>query len=181
MNHPFDQNIAQVLFTREQLQERIAQLGAQISADYGNEEVVAICVLKGATPFCTDLVRHITCPLVWDFVAVSSYAGTMNSTGVVRFQKDIEESIKGRNVIIIEDIVDSGLTLRYLTDHLRLRRPKDLKICCLIDKPARRQTDIVPDYTGFTIDNLFIVGYGLDYQESYRNMDYIGVIKPEAV
>ncbi|MDO5297293.1 MAG: hypoxanthine phosphoribosyltransferase [bacterium] len=181
MNHPLDKNIQQVLYTKEQLQQRIAELGKQISADYGDEEIVAICVLKGATPFCADLMRHITSPLVIDFMAASTYGGTSSSSGVVRFQKDIEEDVCGRNVLFIEDIIDSGLTLRYLTDHVRLRHPKSLKICCLMDKTVKRKTDLYADYVGFNLGDHFIVGYGFDYEESYRNMDYIGVMKPEAI
>ncbi|MBQ7567728.1 hypoxanthine phosphoribosyltransferase [bacterium] len=181
MNHPFDKNIAQVLFTKEQLQKRIAELGQQISQDYGQEEIVVICVLKGAVPFCADLVRHITCPMAIDFMAASTYGGTSASSGVVRFQKDIEEDVYGRHVLFVEDIIDSGLTLRYLTDHIRLRHPKSLKICCLMDKAVKRKTDLHPDYVGFDLGDHFIVGYGFDYEESYRNMDYIGVLKPEAI
>lgn len=181
MAHPFDKNIAEVLFSKEQLEKRVAELGQLISSDYGDEEIVALCVLKGATPFYADIVRHITSPLITDYVAVSSYSGSTSSSGVVRFQKDIEEDIHGRNVIIIEDIVDTGLTLHYLVEHLKLRQPKSLKICSLIDKPARRKVEVKADYVGFTIDNLFIVGYGMDYKESYRNMDYVGVMDPKAI
>ncbi len=179
--HPLENNIERVLISSDALQKRIAELGEQISADYKDEKPVIIGVLKGATPFMADLVRKITCTVCLDYVAVSSYGGTTKSSGVVRFQKDIEEDIRDRHVIVVEDIVDTGLTLHYLLASLRLRNPKTLKICCLVDKPARRKTDITPDYCGFTIDNLFILGYGMDYKESYRNVNYIGVIKKEAI
>ncbi len=181
MAHPLEKNIAKVLISHEQIMERVKELGREISETYGEERIIAVCVLKGATPFCVDLIRHITSPLVLDFVAISSYGGATSSSGVVRFQKDLEEEIQGQNVLIIEDIVDTGLTLRYLLEHLRLREPKTLRICSLIDKPARRKTPINVNFTGFTIDNLFILGYGMDYQESYRNIDYVGLMNPEAL
>ena len=181
MAHPLEKNLARTLLSHEQIAERIAQLGQEISRAYGQEKVIVICVLKGAAPFCSDLVRHITSPVIMDFVALSSYGGTTETSGVVRFQKDIEEEIKGQNVLIVEDIVDTGLTLRYLREHLILREPKSLKICCLIDKPARRRVELTPDYSGFTIENHFIVGFGMDYDESYRNLDYIGIMSPDAI
>lgn len=180
MHHPLEHNVSELLLSRAEIDAKVAEIGRQISQDYGNEEIVVICVLKGAMPFMADLVRHITCPVVLDYVAISSYGGATSSSGVVRFQKDVEEDLAGRHVLIVEDIVDTGLTLHYLVQTLQLRNPKSLKICCLISKPARRKVEVNPDYLCFTIEDRFIIGCGMDYQESYRNLDYVGIMRPEA-
>lgn len=179
--HPLIKNVDRVLVPAEMIQARIAELGRQITEDYKGEDLVIIGVLKGAMPFMSDLVRHIDMPLVMDYVATSSYAGGTTSSGVVRFQKDVEEPLEGRSVIIVEDIVDTGFTLHYLSKIFKLRGPKSLEICTLVDKPARRKTDVAPKYVGFTIPDRFILGYGMDYEESYRNLDFIGIMSPEAI
>ena len=178
--HPLAHNIDYTLVPHEIIAQRIRELGETISRDYAGQEEVLVGVLKGAMPFLADLMRHISVPTVIDFVALSSYAGT-SSTGVVRFQKDVEEPLEGRHVIVVEDIVDTGLTLHYLLQTLSLRNPKSLEICCLVDKPARRKVQVSPKYLGFTIPDRFIVGFGMDYEEHYRNLDFIGVLAPAAI
>lgn len=180
-NHPLRGNIEEVLLSYEDIIKRIDEVGKQISQDYAGEELLIIGVLKGAMPFMAELVRHITCPVILDYVATSSYGGSTSSSGVVRFQKDVEEALKDRHVLVVEDIVDTGLTLHYLLETLKLRQPKSLKVCCLIDKPARRRAEVPVGYLGFTIEDRFIVGFGMDYKESYRNLDFIGVLSPAAI
>jgi len=172
-------DIARVLYSYEQLEQRIAELGAQISADYKGKSILAVGILRGATIFYADLVRNISCDVRFDFMAVSSYGSTTVTTGAVRFLKDLDTSIEGHDVLIIEDIVDSGLTLTYLTEALRQRKPASIRVCCLLDKPSRRKSPLVPDYCGFQIPDAFVVGFGLDFAEKYRNLPYIGVLKPE--
>jgi hypoxanthine phosphoribosyltransferase len=155
------------------IQKRVAELGAQISADYAGQTILTICVLKGACIFMSDLLKNITTDTNIDFMAVSSYGASTSSSGVVRILKDLDSSIENKHVLIVEDIIDSGLTLHYLRDYLLARKPRSLKICTLLDKPERREADIAADYVGFVIENKFIVGYGLDYQEKYRNLPYI--------
>lgn len=179
--HPLLKNVDRVLIDRDSIQKRISELGRQISQDYAGDELVVVGVLKGSLPFMAELVKHIEVPMVMDFVATSTYVGGLQSTGVVRFQKDVEEVLNNRSVLVVEDIVDSGITLRYLTDMMRLRNPKSLEICCLIDKPFHRKTDIYPKYRGFVIPDRFIIGFGLDYEESYRNLDFIGILSPAAI
>lgn len=166
-----------VMIGKEELQERVQQLGAQISKDYHGESILAICILKGAVLFMSDLGRAINTECKMDFMAVSSYGGSTKSSGVVRIIKDLDGSIEGENLLIIEDIIDSGLTLSYLKEVLQGRKPKSIRICTLLDKPERRVADIVPDYIGFTIENKFIVGYGLDYDQKYRNLPYISYLE----
>ena len=178
--NPLATNISRVLVSSQDIQKRIEELGAQISKDYAGQSLVVIGVLKGAFPFMAALIKHITVPVVIDFVAVSSYEGT-SSTGVVRFQKDVEEPLTGRNVLVVEDIVDTGLTLHYLMNTLQVRDPKSLEICCLVDKPARRKIEITSKYIGFTIPDRFIVGFGMDYGEHYRSLDFIGILSPKAI
>jgi hypoxanthine phosphoribosyltransferase len=163
----------EIMISADEIQKRIAEMGKQISTDYKGETILTICVLKGACIFMSDLLKNITTDTNIDFMAVSSYGAETSSSGVVRILKDLDSSIEGKHVLIVEDIVDSGLTLHYLRDYLLGRKPKTLKICTLLDKPERREADIAPDYTGFVIENKFIVGYGLDYQEKYRNLPYI--------
>lgn len=163
----------EIMISEDEIQKRITELGKEISKDYDGETILTICVLKGACIFMSDLLKNITTDTNIDFMAVSSYGADTSSSGVVRILKDLDSSIEGKHVLIVEDIVDSGLTLHYLRDYLLGRKPKTLKICTLLDKPERREADISPDYTGFVIENKFIVGYGLDYQEKYRNLPYI--------
>lgn len=175
-------NIADILLTEEQIQTRIAELGVQISQDYRNKNLLLLCVLKGGILFLADLMRQVTIPHEIDFLAVSSYEqGVRESTGVVRLVKDLDRPIAGKDILIIEDIIDSGFTLSYLLQLLRPRNPNSLKICTLLNKWERRKTDIPVDYIGFDIEDKFVVGYGLDVDEMYRNLPYIAFIKPDAV
>ncbi|HET6850481.1 MAG TPA: hypoxanthine phosphoribosyltransferase [Gaiellales bacterium] len=171
-----DQLIAETLVDEESLQARIAELGEDISRDYLGREPLLVGVLKGAVFFMADLVRRITVPCEIDFMAVSSYGSGTDSSGVVRILKDLDANIEGRHVIIIEDIVDSGLTLSYLVRNLQARGPATLEICALLTKPERRQTDIGCRYVGFEIPNRFAIGYGLDYGERYRSLPYVAAL-----
>jgi hypoxanthine phosphoribosyltransferase len=155
------------------------ELAVQIEKEYGDCNLLTVGVLRGAVMFYADLVRELDLPLHMNFMALSSYGCSSVSSGAVRIQYDLEEDIAGKNVLIVEDIVDSGLTLQYLTKTLRSRNPAKLKTCCLFDKPSRRTVDFHADYVGFTVDDIFIVAYGLDYAEKYRNLKYIGELKPE--
>ncbi len=168
-----------VMISKDELQKRIAELGSEISKDYKGESILAICVLKGAVLFMSDLIRELNVETEIDFMAVSSYGASTKSTGVVRILKDLDSNIEGENVIIVEDIIDSGLTLKYLTEYLMARKPKTLRICTLLDKPERRIANIKADYIGFSIENKFIVGYGLDYNQKYRNLPYISYLEEE--
>jgi hypoxanthine phosphoribosyltransferase len=176
-----EDDIDQVLLTEKQIADRVAELGAEISRDYAGKELMLICILKGANIFLADLVRQITIPLAYDFVAVSSYGADTKSSGVVRILKDLDESVESKHVLVVEDIVDTGLTLRlsYILENLRSRRAASVKVCTLLDKPARRRVDVPVDYFGFKVENQFVVGYGLDYQGKYRSLPYVGVLKPE--
>ncbi|AQS59794.1 hypoxanthine phosphoribosyltransferase [Desulforamulus ferrireducens] len=174
--HP---DVEKILLNEEQIKERVAQLGRQISQDYQGESILMVGILKGAMIFLADLVRHINVPTFFDFMAVSSYGAGTVSSGAVRILKDLEKSIHGRHVIIVEDIVDTGLTLQYLVENMKARGPASLKICTLLDKPSRRKVAVPVDYNGFSIPDEFVVGYGLDYNERYRNLPYIAVLKPE--
>lgn len=172
-------DLAEVLIDERTLQAKIAELAKQISHDYAGKELMLVGVLKGAIMFMVDLARAINLPLTLDFMAISSYGASTESSGVVRIIKDLDSSIEGKNILIVEDIVDSGLTLSYLADYLRARNPASLKICVLLNKPERRTSDVAVDYLGFDIPDKFVVGYGLDYAEVYRNLPYIGVLKPD--
>lgn len=176
-----EEDIAQVLLTKEQIAQRVQELGAQISRDYADKDLMLICILKGANLFLADLARQITIPLSYDFVAVSSYGADTKSSGVVRILKDLDESVESKHVLVIEDIVDTGLTLRlsYLLENLRSRRAASVKVCTLLDKPSRRRVDVPVDYYGFKVEDQFVVGYGMDYQGKYRSLPYIGLLKPE--
>ena len=175
-----EKDIAKILITREHLQTRIAELGAAISRDYAGKDLLLVCILKGGVVFLSDLVRTIRVPHEYDFMAISSYGGTRtDSSGVVRIVMDLERNIANRNVLIVEDIIDTGHTLSYITDMLRTRGPASLKICTLLNKPSRREVFVPVDYKGFDIPNEFVVGYGLDYNEIYRNLPFVGVLKPE--
>jgi hypoxanthine phosphoribosyltransferase len=176
-----DEAIGSVLVSREELQAKVAELGARISADYAGKELLLVGVLKGAVFFMADLARHIAVPVALDFMAVSSYGSSTDSSGVVRILKDLDTTIEGRHVIIVEDIIDSGLTLSYLMKNLRSRRPASLEVCALLTKPSRRRVDIGCRYVGFEIPNLFVVGYGLDFAERYRTLDYVASLREEAI
>nr|MDD6335963.1 hypoxanthine phosphoribosyltransferase [bacterium] len=159
-----------VLISRQRIAERVAQLGQQITKDYAGRELLVVGILKGASIFMCDLIRAIDLPLQIDFMAVSSYGASTVSSGAVRILKDLDQSCKGKDVLIVEDIVDTGLTLQYLTEALMARGVRSLEVCCLLDKPSRRKSTVAPLYIGFTIPDAFIVGYGLDYAEKYRNL-----------
>ena len=172
-------DVEQVLVSEEQIAAKVAELGAMVSADYAGRELTLVSVLKVSLPFMADLMRAITIPVRIDLMEVSSYGGlTTESSGLVRILKDLSASIDGRDVLLVEDIIDTGLTLNYLLRYLRGKNPRSLRICALLDKPARRLVDIPIDYIGFTIPDQFVVGYGLDYGELYRNLRYVGVLHP---
>lgn len=172
-------DVAEILVGEEQIQRRVAELGQRITADFAGEEILIIAVLKGAVLFLADLIRHIDLPLAVDFLAVSSYGAGTESSGVVRILKDLDAPIEGKHVLIVEDIVDSGRTLDYLLRMLRQRRPATLHVCTLLDKRERREIDVPIDYVGFEVPDAFVVGYGLDFAEFYRQMPFIGVLRPE--
>lgn len=165
------------LISENELRDRVKALGKAISKDYEGKSVCVICVLKGGVMFMVDLAKEITVPVTMDFMAVSSYGNETSSTGVVKIVKDLDESIEGMDVIIVEDIIDSGRTLSYLVQILKDRQPSSLKICTLLDKPERRVVDVNVDYVGFSIPDEFVVGYGLDYQQLYRNLPYIAIVE----
>jgi hypoxanthine phosphoribosyltransferase len=165
----------EILLSEPQIQKRVAELAAEIRRDFP-DDVHLVAVLKGAFMFLSDLVRHMSGAVTLDFMAVSSYAKAKSSSGEVRMLKDLDTGLAGRNVIIVEDIVDTGLTLTYLQEILRARNPRSLRTACLLSKPSRRQVDVAVEYVGFTIEDRFVVGYGLDYAEQYRNLPHIGVI-----
>ena len=173
-----EQDIERVLFTQEALRHRVAELAGEINRDYAGKEPVLISVLRGSFVFMADLVRAITLPCRVDFMAVSSYGSGTSSSGQVKITKDLSDSIEDRHVIVVEDILDSGNTLSYLFQLLQARHPASIRLCTLLDKPSRRTKPIRADYTGFSVDDLFVVGYGLDYAEKYRNLPYIGILKP---
>lgn len=166
-----------VLLSEEEVDARIKEIGDQISKDYEGKQVHLICVLKGGSFFMCELAKRITVPVSFDFMSVSSYGGDTKSSGVVKIVKDLDESILDKDVIIVEDIVDSGRTLSYLMEMLRDRGPKSLRLCTLLDKPDRRVVNVKVDYTGFQIPDEFVVGYGLDYNQKYRNLPYIGIVE----
>lgn len=166
-----------VLIPEESVAKRIAERGAQISRDYAGESVCLLCILKGSVFFTTELAKHITVPVLLDFMSVSSYGSGTTSSGNVRIVKDLDTPIEGQHVLVVEDIIDTGHTLAYLMEYLEQRRPKSLKLCTLLDKPERRVSDVKVDYTGFEIPDKFVVGYGLDYDQKYRNLPYVGVIE----
>ncbi|MDD2502848.1 MAG: hypoxanthine phosphoribosyltransferase [Clostridia bacterium] len=170
------EQIKRVLIDEETLQNRVKELGKQITEDYRDKDLLIICILKGGVVFASDLMKVIALPLSIDFMAVSSYGSSTKSSGVVRIQKDLDEEIEGKDVLIVEDIVDTGLTLNYLVENLLSRKPASLKICCCLDKPNRRKAAINIDYVGFSIPDEFVIGYGLDYAQKFRNLPYIGVL-----
>lgn len=167
----------EVLLTEEEVNAKIQELGDQISKDYAGKQVHLVCVLKGGVFFLCELAKRITVPVSLDFMSVSSYGSDTKSSGVVKIVKDLDESLQGKDVIVVEDIVDSGRTLSYLLEMLRDRKPNSLRLCTLLDKPERRVIEVPVDYTAFQIPDEFVVGYGLDYDQRYRNLPYIGVVK----
>jgi hypoxanthine phosphoribosyltransferase len=171
-----DPAIGETLVSREDLKRRVAELGAEISRDYGGRDLVMVGVLKGAVLFLADLMRSIEVPCEVDFMAVSSYGSQTDSSGVVRILKDLDASIAGRDVLLVEDIIDSGLTLQYLLRNLRARDPASLEVCALLTKPERLRVDLSPRYVGFEIPNRFAIGYGLDHAQRYRNLDYVAAL-----
>ena len=168
-----------VHLTEEQIEQRVRELGAEISKVYGYESVCLICILKGSVFFTCELAKRITSPVEIEFMSVSSYGSGTSSSGVVRIVNDLGTSIEGKNVLVIEDIIDSGRTLSYLLENLKTRNPKTLRLCTLLDKPDRRVVDVNVDYVGFVIPDEFVVGYGLDYDQKYRNLPYIGFVEIE--
>ena len=173
-------DIGHILISEEEIRSKVRELGAQVTADYTGRSVTLVSVLKGSLPFMADLMRAIDVPVQIDLMEVSSYGGaTTETSGLVRILKDLSSSIAGRDVLIVEDIIDTGLTLNYLLRYLRGKNPASLRICALLDKPARRLVEIPIDYTGFTIPDEFVVGYGLDFGEFYRNLPFIGVLRRE--
>lgn len=172
-------DIKEILIDKDQLAERVRELGEEISADYAGKEILMIGVLRGAVIFMSDLARAINVPVAIDFMAVSSYGASTSSSGIVRILKDLDEELDGKHVLIVEDIIDSGLTLNYLVENLKARKPASVRLCTLLNKPSRRKAPVHVDYNGFTIPDYFVVGYGLDYAEKYRNLPFIGVLKPE--
>ncbi len=168
-----------VMISEEEVNARIAEIAAQINEDYKGEEIVAIGILRGGVYFCTELTKRITIPVILDFMEASSYGAATSSSGQVNITKDLIEDIAGRHVIVVEDIIDTGRTLSLLLDNLRARKPKSLKLCTLLDKPERRIVQVPVDYNGFVIPNKFVIGYGMDYAQKYRNLPYIGVVEGE--
>ncbi|MGO4548709.1 hypoxanthine phosphoribosyltransferase [Paenibacillus sp. 2TAB23] len=172
-------DIQEVLYDAQQIGDKVKELGETLSKDFNGRNPLVICVLKGAFIFMADLVKEITVPLEIDFMAVSSYGQSTKSSGVVKIIKDLDVSVEGRDVLIVEDIIDSGLTLSYLIDVLERRNAKSVTVVTLFDKPARRTVELEADYKGFTLPDEFVVGYGLDFAEKYRNLPYIGILKPQ--
>jgi len=170
------EDIERVLITEEQVKRRVKELGEEISRDYKGRDLVIVAVLRGAIVFLCDLIREISIPITLDFLSISSYSG-QTQTGVVRILKDLDESIENRHVILVEDIIDTGLTLNYILKTLRARRPADIRVCALLDKKARRIVDVQIDYVGFEIPDEFVVGYGMDYDQRYRSLPFIGILK----
>jgi hypoxanthine phosphoribosyltransferase len=172
-------DIAEVLVDERAIASRVRELGAEVALDYQGKDLVLVSILKGALPFLADLMRQVPLPLALDFLEVSSYGASTDSSGVVRILKDLANPIEGRHVLVVEDILDTGQTLAFVVNHLRSQHPASVRLCTLLDKPARRIVPIAIDYKGFEIPDKFVVGYGLDYAERYRNLPFIGVLKPE--
>ncbi len=183
MKHAYEKYLQEILIDEPTLQTRVAELGDQITADYADrQQIILICILKGGVMFLTDLMRHIDVPHEIDFLAVSSYGrGGREATGNVRIDMDLKSNVTGKNLLIVEDIIDSGFTLRFVMDMLQSRQPESIRLCTLLDKPSRRVIPITVDYTGFAIEDKFVFGYGLDLDEKFRNLPFIGVVRPEAL
>lgn len=175
-----DRDIDHILVTEEQLKAKVNELGAQITQDYEGRDLLLVSILKGSVVFMADLMRAIRMPCGIDFMVVSSYGGAnTTSTGLVKIVKDLDQDLSGKDLLIVEDILDTGITLSHLVPMLKLRNPASVRLCTILSKPSRRKADIEPDYLGFEVPDEFVVGYGLDYDEKYRNLPYVGVLKPE--
>lgn len=179
MNDNMQEDVLRVLLTEEQLHARVKELGAQITEDYRNSNLMLVSVLKGSVVFMADLMRQIDVPAEIDFMVVSSYGSGVKSSGVVKIVKDLDVPLANKDLLIVEDILDSGMTLRYIKELLQGRSPHSIRIITLLDKPERRKVDLKADYVGFSVPDEFVIGYGLDYDERYRNLPYIGILKPE--
>ena len=174
-----DQDIDHILVSEEALKAKVTELGAQISRDYAGKQLLLVSILKGGVVFMADLMRAVTIPCAIDFMVVSSYGGSNTmSTGLVKIIKDLDSDLSGKDVLIVEDILDTGITLSHLMPMLKMRNPNSVRLCTILSKPSRRQAQIEPDYLGFEVPDEFVVGYGLDYDEKYRNLPYVGVLKP---
>lgn len=171
------EDVEQILFTHEQIQARVRELGEQITRDYGDREPHLITIVKGSIPFLADLMRAMDCSLSLDLIGVASYGAGTTSSGEVRLTKDLDDSIEGRHVLVVEDIIDTGLTLAYVLRNLRQRAPASVRVVTFLDKPAGRGTHVEADYVGFTIPDAFVIGYGLDWNQRYRNLPYVGILK----
>lgn len=178
MTFDASQDMEEILYTKKELAEIVQRLGRKITEDYQGEEILAVCILKGASIFFADLVRQIQLPVQLDFMQISSYGSSTTSSGEIKIHLDLGQSVAGKNVIIVEDIVDSGLSMHYLMDNFKQRNAKSVKLCALLSKPSRRQVEVQVDYCGAEIPDAFVVGYGLDYAQRYRNLPYLGVLKP---
>lgn len=174
-----EKDILKVLLTEEEIKNKVSEIGEQISKDYNGKKLLLVSILKGSVVFMADLMRSIKIPAHIDFMAVSSYGSGVKTSGVVKIIKDLDIDLKGYDILIVEDILDSGMTLSYLIEILKTRNPNSVEICALLDKPERHKVDVSLKYKGFTVPDEFVVGYGLDYDESYRNLPYIGILKPE--
>ncbi len=179
MHNDMTQDIGSVLLSESQLQEMVAQLGRRISEDYRGKNLLMVSILKGSVVFMSDLMRHITIPCRIDFMSVSSYGSGVKTSGIVKIVKDLDIPLGGYDLLVVEDILDSGMTLQYILELLQARGPASIKLCTLLDKPERRKVDIKADYVGCQVPDEFVVGYGLDYDEKYRNLPYVGILKPE--
>lgn len=179
MNDNMKEDVLRVLLSEDEIREKVRELGGKITADYKNSNLMLVTVLKGAVVFLADLMRQIDVPAEIDFMVVSSYGSGVKSSGVVKIVKDLDVPLAGKDILIVEDILDSGLTLIYIKELLESRGPRSIRIATLLDKPSRRKVDLQADYIGFSVPDEFVIGYGLDYDEKYRNLPYIGILKPE--
>ena len=179
MNDDMKEDVLRVLLSEDEIREKVRELGGKITADYKNSNLMLVTVLKGAVVFLADLMRQIDVPAEIDFMVVSSYGSGVKSSGVVKIVKDLDVPLAGKDILIVEDILDSGLTLSYIKELLESRGPRSIRIATLLDKPSRRKVDLQADYIGFSVPDEFVIGYGLDYDEKYRNLPYIGILKPE--
>ena len=179
MNDNMKEDVLRVLLSEDEIREKVRELGGKITADYKNSNLMLVTVLKGAVVFLADLMRQIDVPAEIDFMVVSSYGSGVKSSGVVKIVKDLDVPLAGKDILIVEDILDSGLTLSYIKELLESRGPRSIRIATLLDKPSRRKVDLQADYIGFSVPDEFVIGYGLDYDENYRNLPYIGILKPE--
>lgn len=179
MNDNMKEDVRRVLLSEDEIREKVRELGGKITADYKNSNLMLVTVLKGAVVFLADLMRQIDVPAEIDFMVVSSYGSGVKSSGVVKIVKDLDVPLAGKDILIVEDILDSGLTLSYIKELLESRGPRSIRIATLLDKPSRRKVDLQADYIGFSVPDEFVIGYGLDYDEKYRNLPYIGILKPE--